>query len=74
MFRAVRKFGTVSVIGDYYAYANNFPVGPMMEKVNFSHRRYQKYVFYMHFERCNCRFYSSENIGIPGIWGRDMGI
>jgi hypothetical protein len=34
MFRAVRKFGNVSVIGDYYAYANNFPVGPMMEKVN----------------------------------------
>jgi len=32
MFRAVRKFGNVALIGDYFAYANRFPIGAMMEK------------------------------------------
>ena len=32
MFTAVRKCGTVSVIGVYVGYANHFPVGAMMEK------------------------------------------
>jgi len=32
MFKAVRLFGTVSVIGVYSGYANHFPVGAMMEK------------------------------------------
>jgi threonine dehydrogenase-like Zn-dependent dehydrogenase len=30
--RSVRKGGTVSVIGDFVGYANQFPVGAMMEK------------------------------------------
>jgi len=29
---ACRKGGIVSIIGDYFAYANQFPIGPMMEK------------------------------------------
>lgn len=32
MFRAVRKCGNVSIVGDYYAYANHFPIGALMEK------------------------------------------
>ncbi|KAH7729963.1 GroES-like protein [Aphelenchoides avenae] len=32
MFQAVRKFGNVSIIGVYTGWANNFPVGAMMEK------------------------------------------
>jgi len=32
MFKAVRCFGNVSVIGVYSGYANHFPVGTMMEK------------------------------------------
>jgi len=32
IFKCVRKCGNVSIIGDYYAYANHFPIGMMMEK------------------------------------------
>jgi threonine dehydrogenase-like Zn-dependent dehydrogenase len=32
MFKAVRLFGNVSVVGVYSGYANHFPVGAMMEK------------------------------------------
>jgi threonine dehydrogenase-like Zn-dependent dehydrogenase len=32
MFKCVRPFGNVSVIGVYSGYANHFPVGAMMEK------------------------------------------
>lgn len=32
MFKAVRKFGNVSIIGVYTGYANHFPVGAMMQK------------------------------------------
>ncbi|KAI1709683.1 alcohol dehydrogenase groES-like domain-containing protein [Ditylenchus destructor] len=32
MFRAVRKFGNISIAGDYYLATNNFPIGAMMEK------------------------------------------
>ena len=30
--RAVKKGGRVSLIGDYFMYANHFALGPMMEK------------------------------------------
>jgi len=30
--KCVRKAGKISVIGDYYAYTNNFPIGAFMEK------------------------------------------
>ncbi len=29
---SVKKGGVISVIGDYYLYANQFPIGPLMEK------------------------------------------
>jgi len=31
-FTAVRKGGHVSIVGDYYAYSNQYPIGAMMEK------------------------------------------
>jgi threonine dehydrogenase-like Zn-dependent dehydrogenase len=32
MFKAVRKYGNVALIGNYLGYANHFPIGAMMEK------------------------------------------
>jgi len=32
IFKCTRKSGNVAIIGDYYAYANHFPIGIMMEK------------------------------------------
>jgi len=29
---ACKKGGNISIVGDYFAYANQFPIGPMMEK------------------------------------------
>eukprot|EP01105_Mastigella_eilhardi_P007761 TRINITY_DN1942_c0_g1_i1.p2 TRINITY_DN1942_c0_g1~~TRINITY_DN1942_c0_g1_i1.p2 ORF type:complete len:186 (-),score=50.04 TRINITY_DN1942_c0_g1_i1:620-1177(-) len=32
MARAVRKGGTISLIGDFFAFANHYPIGALMEK------------------------------------------
>lgn len=32
IFKCTKKRGNVAIIGDYYAYANHFPIGIMMEK------------------------------------------
>uniref|UniRef100_A0AC34PWD8 Alcohol dehydrogenase n=1 Tax=Panagrolaimus sp. JU765 TaxID=591449 RepID=A0AC34PWD8_9BILA len=34
IFKAVRKFGRVSILGVYSGYANHFPIGILMEKEN----------------------------------------